>query len=126
MASGAGNQYFLGGLFHLKRRFVSHLEEVLGEPHAALAAGLVVGEKNALGADLLDDFRVVGLIHIVVLSGFNITIVGAAMRRLFSFMPRVWGITVGGIGIGFFGILVGGGATVGRWCFMAGIALSAD
>src|SRR3989338_2133472 len=126
MSTVRANHYILGALFHLKRRFVSHLEEVLGEPHAALAAGLVVGEKNALGADLLDDFRVVGLIHIVVLSGFNITIVGDAMRRLFSFMSRVWGITVGGIGIGLFGIMVGGGATVVRSCFMAGIALSAD
>ncbi len=115
-----------GALFYLKRRFVSHLEEVLGEPHAALAAGLVVGEKSALGKDLLNNFRIVGLIHIVVLSGFNITIVGDAMRRMLSFLPRVWGIVVGGIGIGLFGVMVGGGATVVRSCFMAGVALSAD
>ncbi len=115
-----------GMLFYLKRRFVTHLEEVLGEPHAALAAGLVVGEKSALGKDLLNDFRIVGLIHIVVLSGFNITVVGDAMRRILSFLPRVWGITVGGIGIGLFGVMVGGGATVVRSCFMAGVALSAD
>lgn len=115
-----------GILFYMKRRFVSHLEHILGEPHAALAAGLVVGEKSALGKDLLNDFRIVGLIHIVVLSGFNITIVGDAMRKLLSFVPRVWGIVVGGIGIALFGVMVGGGATVVRSCFMAGIALSAD
>lgn len=113
-------------LFSLKRSFVSGLEHVLGEPHAALAAGLVVGEKSALGSDLLEDFRIVGLIHIVVLSGFNITIVGDAMRKILSFLPRAWGIIVGGLGIVLFGILVGGGATVVRSCFMAGIALSAD
>ncbi len=113
-------------LFYLKRRFVSNLERVLGEPHAALGAGLVVGEKSALGKDLLNDFRIVGLIHIVVLSGFNITVVGDAMRRMLSFLPRVWGIVVGGIGIGLFGVMVGGGATVVRSCFMAGVALSAD
>lgn len=113
-------------LFYLKRRFVANLERTLGEPHSALAAGLVVGEKSALGKDLLADFRIVGLIHIVVLSGFNITVVGDAMRRMLSFLPRIWGISVGGIGIGLFGIMVGGGATVVRSCFMAGIALSAD
>ncbi len=113
-------------LFSLKGKFVTALEKTLGEPHAALAAGLVVGEKAALGKDLLDDFRTVGLIHIVVLSGYNITVVGDAMRRILSFLPRVWGISVGGIGIMLFGILVGGGATVVRSCFMAGIALSAD
>ena len=113
-------------LFALKRGFVSNLEQALGEPHAALASGLVVGEKAALGKDLLSDFRTVGLIHIVVLSGYNITVVGDALRRILSFLPRVWGISVGGIGIALFGVLVGGGATVVRSCFMASVALSAD
>ncbi len=113
-------------LFYLKRKFVANLEHVLGEPHSALAAGLVVGEKSALGKDLLEDFRIVGLIHIIVLSGFNITIVGDAMRRMLAFLPRVWGISIGGVGIALFGVMVGGGATVVRSCFMAGIALSAD
>ena len=113
-------------LLWLKRHFVSNLESALGEPQAALAGGLVVGDKSALGKDLLNDFRIVGLIHIVVLSGFNITIVGVALRRLLSRLPRVWGITIGGIGIALFGILVGGGATVVRSCFMAGVALIAD
>ncbi len=113
-------------LFSVKRKFVSNLEKTLGEPHAALAAGLVVGEKSALGKDLLEDFRTVGLIHIVVLSGFNITIVGDAMRRALVLFPRVWGITIGGVGIALFGVMVGGGATVIRSCFMAGVALSAD
>ncbi len=113
-------------LFTLKKGFVSNLEQALGEPHAALASGLVVGEKAALGKDLLDDFRTVGLIHIVVLSGYNITVVGDALRRILSFLPRVWGISVGGIGIALFGVLVGGGATVVRSCFMASVALSAD
>ena len=131
-ASGKGNilmtsiDHLTSFLFSLKRRFVSNLEKTLGEPHAALASGLVVGEKAALGNDLLNDFRTVGLIHIVVLSGYNITIVGDAMRRMLTFLPRIWGISIGGIGIALFGVLVGGGATVIRSCFMAGIALSAD
>lgn len=113
-------------LFSLKGKFVGNLEKTLGEPHAALAAGLVVGEKAALGKDLLNDFRTVGLIHIIVLSGYNITIVGDAIRRMLSSLPRVWGIGLGGSGIMLFGVLVGGGATVVRSCFMAGIALSAS
>ena len=113
-------------LYRIKRGFVENLNVTLGEPHSALAAGLVVGEKSVLGKDLLNDFRTVGLIHIVVLSGFNITVVADAMRRLLSRLPRVWGIVTGGIGIILFGILVGGGATVVRSCFMASVALSAN
>lgn len=124
--TGEGGADLNSVLYGLKRRFVGNLERALGEPHAALAAGLVVGEKSALGKDLLEDFRVAGLIHIVVLSGFNITIVAVAFRRMLSFLPRVWGIAIGALGIALFGILAGGGATVVRSCFMAVVALGAD
>lgn len=129
-ATAVPAEHFFGflhsSLYNLKGKFVHNLGATLGEPHAALASGLVVGEKASLGNDLLADFRTVGLIHIVVLSGYNITIVADAMRRLLIFLPRVWGISIGGLGIMLFGILVGGGATVVRSCVMAGIALSAD
>jgi competence protein ComEC len=113
-------------LFRLKRNFIKNLENVLGEPHAALASGLVVGEKAALGKDLIDDFRKAGLIHIVVLSGYNITIIAAMIRRILSFLPRNTSIILGGVGIILFGILVGGGATIVRSCIMALIALLAE
>ncbi len=113
-------------LFSLKHEFLENIKKVLGEPHAALAGGLVVGEKNALGKDLLEQFRIVGLIHIIVLSGYNITIVADSIRRVLSFLPRVYGILLGACGICAFGILVGGGATVMRSCIMALIALTAE
>lgn len=122
----AGGFSIPSALLSLRRHFVAHLNSALGDPQAALGAGLVVGEKSALGKGLLDDFRTVGLIHIVVLSGFNITVVAAALRRILSFLPRAVGIVIGGIGIALFGILVGGGATVVRSCFMASIALTGD
>jgi competence protein ComEC len=112
-------------LFKVKQGFIHNIKQVLGEPHAALAGGLVVGEKSALGKELIDDFRKAGLIHIVVLSGYNITIVADTIRRLLSFLPRNIGIILGGVGIVAFGILVGGGATVVRSCLMAIIALMA-
>lgn len=113
-------------LFKIKQRFLGNIKKVLGEPHAALAGGLVVGEKSALGKELIDDFRMAGLIHIVVLSGYNITIVADSIRRILAFLPRTAGIILGGLGIVCFGILVGGGATVVRSCIMAVIALSGE
>ncbi len=113
-------------LFLLKSKFLNNLKAVLGEPHSALAGGLVVGEKASLGNDLIDDFRKAGLIHIVVLSGYNITIIAASIRKILSFLPRNISIILGGIGILLFGILVGGGATVVRSCIMASIALFAE
>lgn len=107
----------------LKKSFVNNINRVLGEPHSALASGLVVGEKASLGKDIIDDFRKAGLIHIVVLSGYNITIIATTIRRILSFLPRNISIVLGIAGIILFGILVGGGATVVRSCIMAIIAL---
>ncbi len=123
IVSNDGGNFISKKLFELKQGFLSNLKKVLGEPHSALAGGLVVGEKSALGKELIDDFRKSGLIHIVVLSGYNITIVADSIRRILSFLPRNIGIVLGGLGIVAFGILVGGGATVIRSCIMAVIAL---
>ncbi len=121
----AGGSFISKNLFKIKQGFLRNIKRVLGEPHSALAGGLVVGEKSALGKDLIDDFRKAGLIHIVVLSGYNITIVADSIRRMLAFLPRTIGIILGGLGILAFGILVGGGATVVRSCVMASIALLA-
>lgn len=122
-----GNSFSIRSiLFKIKRGFIRNLEKTLGEPHSALAGGLVVGEKSALGKDLIEDFRKAGLIHIVVLSGYNITIVADSIRRMLSFLPRNLGIILGAVGIIVFGILVGGGATVIRSCLMATIALLSE
>lgn len=126
LIDGDGGNYISKNLFKFKQAFLLNLKKVLGEPHSALAGGLVVGEKGALGKDLIDDFRKSGLIHIVVLSGYNITIVADSIRRILSFLPRVIGIIIGALGILLFGILVGGGATVIRSCIMAIIALFAS
>ncbi len=113
-------------IYRFKNNFENILKMNLAEPYASLATGLVVGEKASLGRDLLDDFRKVGLIHIIVLSGYNITIVGDSLRKVLIFLPRVWGISLGALGIVLFGIMVGGGATVVRTCIMACIALLAQ
>jgi competence protein ComEC len=110
-------------LYKVKRAFVNNLNRVLGEPHSAFASGLVVGEKASLGKDIIGNFRKAGLIHIVVLSGYNITIIATTIRRLLSFLPRNISIVLGMFGIILFGILVGGGATVVRSCIMAIVAL---
>lgn len=110
-------------LFSLKYSFLNNLKKVLGEPHASLAGGLVVGEKSALGQELLDDFRHAGLIHIVVLSGFNITVIADGLMRLLVFFPQTIRIVIGATGMILFSLLVGGGATVIRSTIMALIML---
>ena len=125
LGTGQGN-FLMTQLLRLKQAFLVNIYSVLGEPHAALAAGLVIGEKAGLGKDLINDFRRSGLIHIVVLSGYSITIVATAIRALLSFLPRAAGLVLGATGMVLFSVLVGGGATVVRSCSMALIAVFAQ
>lgn len=60
----------------------------LPEPEAGLLSGMVLGTKQALPDDLITDLTTTGTLHIVALSGTNITIivtlVAGTLRSLFS------------------------------------------
>jgi competence protein ComEC len=49
--------------------------DLSGNP-AALLKGILLGDRQAFPQDLLDDFTVTGLTHILAVSGFNVAMVG--------------------------------------------------
>lgn len=112
-------------LFELKSAILSKVSNTIPEPHASLLGGLTFGAKQSMPKSMLDDFRKTGVIHIVVLSGYNVTIVAYAIMRFFSFLPYFAGITFGAFGIIAFAIMAGGTATVVRASFMAILVLLA-
>ncbi|MAJ97263.1 hypothetical protein CL644_00170 [bacterium] len=111
-----------GFLLALKGRYLESLKAILPEPSAALAGGITVGERRSLGDELTQDFRDTGLIHIVVLSGYNIAIVVLFIVALLSFLPTKPRHLVAIGGIILFTILVGASATVVRAAIMGSIA----
>ena len=117
---------FLANLFKGKQAFLRALEDVIPEPAAGLGEGLLLGVKRALGEDLEAIFRHVGIIHIVVLSGYNIMIVVESVMRVLSFVffPRTRMI-IGACVIISFALLVGLSATVVRASIMAVLVLIA-
>lgn len=124
LAEDQGN-FIKSALFSIKQSFIRAISSVLPEPQSSLAGGLLLGAKRSLGTDLTEDFRRAGIIHIVVLSGYNITIVAEAIMRVLSFLPYFLSLTFGGISIILFAILTGGSATVVRASVMALLALLA-
>jgi len=113
-------------VFAGKHAFVASIQRMLPEPHAGFASGLLLGEKHALGDTWEDIFRDVGVIHIVVLSGYNLTIVAESIMRLLSFTFRPRTRMVIGIGIiMLFAAMVGFSATVVRAALMASLVLFA-
>lgn len=118
LARGEGN-WIIEKLFAFKRAFIGNINSLIPEPHAALLGGLVVGAKQSLGKKLLDDFRTVGVIHIVVLSGYNITIIAYFIEWLFSRLRKNARLTVAATAMVLFALMVGASATVVRATIMA-------
>ncbi len=54
------------------------------EPQASLGIGFLTGQKSALPEELSEQLRIAGLTHIVVASGYNLTILVRLARRLFK------------------------------------------
>lgn len=114
-------------LFALKSAFLRQLDQVLPEPSSSLLGGLIVGGKRSLGEVWQERFRQAGLIHLVVLSGYNLTIIGVWAISFFTFLRLRRSFALGGavLAIILFSIMVGGGASVLRAAIMALVAILA-
>jgi competence protein ComEC len=113
----------LSGLFFAKRKFVQSLGNMLPEPHSSLAAGILIDGKQSINGELQEKFQRTGLIHIVVLSGSNVSIVANAIGQAFSFLPRTLGLMSASVGIVVFAMITGASSTIVRASIMAILVL---
>ena len=123
---GHGN-VVMSALLTGKHFFLDKLQQVIPEPEVGLGAGLLLGVKSALGDDIEANFRRTGIIHIVVLSGYNVMLVVAFVMFCLSFLfPFRYRVAVGIATIAAFALLVGLSATVVRASVMAILVLLAQ
>lgn len=67
-------QQFKRYIFLAKNNFIVHLKNILPAPYSGLLAGLLIGDTSYLPTYLKQQFIDTGTIHIVAISGYNITI----------------------------------------------------
>ncbi len=125
LARGRGNPVF-ATLYAFKAYAQQRIARLLPEPHAALLTGILLGVESGIPRDLYDDFNATGTSHIIVISGFNITIIAGLLvsvaRRT---VGRRWAVWVTLVGIGLYTVLVGADAAVVRAAIMGGLAVIA-
>ncbi|HEX8947082.1 MAG TPA: ComEC/Rec2 family competence protein [Candidatus Paceibacterota bacterium] len=114
-----------GALIALKQTFLHAVGRALPEPEAALAGGIVAGGTQGLGASILDDFVRSGLVHVVVLSGYNVMIVAEVVLGALVFLSAGWAAAIASVIIALFVLAAGAGAASVRAGLMAGFALLA-
>ncbi len=127
ISRGHGNK-IKTALFLLKEKFLEKMNLAIASPENLFMGGLILGEKASFSQSLRQSFVNTGTIHVVALSGYNVTIVAEWLMKLFKlFFARLQNL---GIGIGIFIIflfiiMTGGSSTAIRAGIMATLALVA-
>src|SRR3989344_1722670 len=124
ISQGNGN-FIKSILFSIKNKFLEKINLSIRSPENLLMGGLILGEKASFSEELRKSFIDTGTIHIVALSGYNITIVAEWFMKLFAFLPKNLGIGMGMFAIFLFIIMTGASSTALRAGIMATLVLVA-
>lgn len=107
----------------VRNSFANAIRKVLPDPQAALGIGYLLGQKRALPPDFEEALLTVGLTHVVVASGYNLTILVRLARRLFVKKSRYLSVlAAGSMVLAFIGV-TGLSPSMTRAGFVAGLSL---
>lgn len=107
----------------LRDAFGEKLKTVLNEPESDLGMGILAGQKRALPTQLADAFKISGLTHIIVASGYNLTILVRFARRFFGKISRFAAVAGASWMVIFFACVTGFGPSMTRAMIVALLSL---
>jgi len=105
--------------------FTSVIDYYLPEPHSSLLNGMLFGINLSTSQEFYEKLKAVGLLHIVVLSGMNITLLGSIILTTLSGISRKISIVITMLVIIIFIAFVGIQAPIVRSGFMGILTLVA-
>lgn len=105
--------------------FSSAVRQAIPEPEASLGVGYLVGERRSLPEELDTALKAAGLTHIVVASGYNLTILVNISRRMFMKVSKFLATFFSGGMIVSFVAITGMSPSMSRAGLVAGLGLIA-
>jgi competence protein ComEC len=118
-----GGSPVLAALYDIKGRLLSGLRISLPPLHAALAAGITLGEKGELPDEMKGLMARTSLTHILVASGANLVFVGGALAALGRrFLGRHGTTILVLLGMAAYAVMTGAETPVVRAAIMVGLA----
>jgi competence protein ComEC len=125
LASGRGSA-FKSVLVDARDRFGDALSAALPEPEAALARGMLLGQRASIPPEVNDDFNRAGISHLIAISGSNVSIVAQfAVTSLAWLLGRRLSIVGAFVLIALFTLVVGATPSVVRAAIMGVVMLGA-
>jgi competence protein ComEC len=119
----------MGWIYAARNSLAEKLAQILPEPQASLAQGILLGLRGNIPQSLKDDFARTGTSHILAISGQNLSIIAGILvsigiwlfgRRHYIYIWLALAIIV------FYTVLTGLSAPVVRASIMAGLFLTAE
>lgn len=107
----------------VRREFAASVLTNVPDPQASLGLGFLVGLKSGLPAELDDQMKLLGLTHIVVASGYNLTILVRLARRLFERVSKYQTLAVSATLVAGFVAVTGFSPSMSRAALVTGLAL---
>lgn len=101
-------------LYDLKYQIAKGMEKVVPYPESALLEGITIAGKRSLSEEINDQFKKAGVSHIVVLSGYNVTIIALIIMSILKGLGRNIAFWGGTISIILFCLMVGATSTIVR------------
>ena len=125
LSSGNG-RWLLSKILLVKGRFKKTLSKVIAKPQSSFLEGMLLGNKRGIPDDLIDKFSLTGISHIIVISGFHVTIVFSLLLYFgMLFLSRRQAFWLAVAGLLFFVVVTGIKPSAIRASVMGGLVLVA-
>jgi competence protein ComEC len=108
-----------------RRRFAAGIGSSLPEPAAPFALGLLIGQRATLPDSVKQDLLMVGLTHIIAVSGYNLTIMLRASKNLFARRSKRLSTAFSLFLIGVFLLITGNSASIVRAAIVSMLSIMA-
>lgn len=109
----------------LRRKFAAGMQNALPEPLASFAMGLLIGQRATLPVNVKQDLVMVGLTHIIAVSGYNLTIMLRASRGIFGRRSKRISTLLSLALIGVFLLFAGSSASIVRAAIVSVLSIAA-
>lgn len=109
----------------IRKSFGAGMLTALPEPLGSFAMGLLIGQRSSLPSETYDDLLKVGLVHIIAVSGYNLTIILRACWKLLGNRSKYQTLIVSVTLMGTFLLITGASASIVRASIVSGLGLLA-
>jgi competence protein ComEC len=109
----------------VRRRFIAGLQSDLPEPEASFGAGILIGQRSTIPKATNDELSATGLTHLVAVSGYNLTIIIVAVRKLFGGLSKFQSTVAAYLLMFLFVVVTGLSASIVRAALVSSLSLLA-